>query len=579
MGTVAAVTHQSVRQIEADINNVQYSPYQPAPVMFDAPASVVDFIKLHPGEFPGVTVEGVSRRAHPQGGETAAQVLGYVESITGQEISANPNAGYTTTSQYGQTGIENFYERYLRGVPGQEKIEVNAVGDIVGSSETVAPRQGDSVILNIDTGLQKALDTDLANDVALVRRTPDPTDGVLPPAPDAAAVVMDVRTGAVLAMTSYPSYDLNNFVNGLSEATFKTLLNEGAFNNYAIQGEYTPGSTFKMVSATAMLQTGIFSPYTTVDDTGSYTVPGCLKVGTGGCVFHDDQGQGAGLVDLPTALTVSSDYYFYQLGYLFWSQQSRYGETPIQNVAHEYGLDQYSNIDLPGEVQGRVDSPATRLALHKAAPKAFPNYQWYTGDNIEMAFGQGSTAITPIAQAVAYATFANGGERLEPEVAAAVVSPSGKVVERYAPRVLGHVSLPASVRDPILQGLEGVVQNPSGTAYGTFQHYAKFSESVFPVAGKTGTATISNHKEPDSWFAGFAPANNPRYVVVCIVAQGGYGADAAAPVVAEAFNYLYQHPETPLVLKLKSQVRTIPTTTTTVAKSSPTTTTTAKTAG
>ncbi|MDH2903949.1 MAG: penicillin-binding transpeptidase domain-containing protein [Actinomycetota bacterium] len=565
IGALATLTRQSVSQVQSDLTNVQYDPYQPAPVMTNAPTSVVQFIKLHPGEFPGVSVQGVTQRSYPLGGNTASQLLGYVGPITGAEMAANPTFNYTTNSTYGKTGIENFYEQYLRGIDGTSTIEVSAQGNILGAVQKTPPQQGDSVILNVDAGLQKALDGYLAADIALVRHTPDPTNGVLPPALNGAALVMDVNSGAVLAMSSYPSFDLSSFVNGLSQATFKTLLNEGAFTNYPIQGLYTPGSTFKLITATAQMQTGVFPATQLVNDTGYYTVPGCLQ-GAHGCVFHDDQGQGAGLVDLPMAITVSSDYYFYQLGYLFWSQQAKYGETPIQNVAHQYGLDQYSNIDLPNEVQGRVDSPTVRIALHNAAPLAFPNDTWYTGDNIEMAFGQGSTAITPVALADAYATFANGGTRYAPEVAAAVVSPSGKLVVRYGPRVLGHVSLPPAVRDPILQGLEGVVQNPSGTAYGTFQHYATFSQSVFPVAGKTGTASTGYYPngkplEPNSLFVGFAPANHPQYVVVCAIAQGGYGADAAAPVVAQTFDYLYRHPLGPLVLTVKSQVAPVTTTT------------------
>ena len=578
IGALATVTNQSVKTIQNDLTNQQYDPYQPAPVMTDAPASVVQFIKLHPGEFPGVSVQGVSQRSYPYGGQTASQLLGYVGPITGAEMAANPTAGYTTNSVFGKTGVENFYQQYLRGVAGTTTIEVSAQGNILGSVQKTPPQQGDTVILNVDAGLQKALDGYLANDVAMVRHTVDPTTGVVPPALNGAAIVMDATNGAVLAMSSYPSFNLNSFVNGLSESTFKGLLSDGAFTNYPIQGLYTPGSTFKLITATTQMQTGVFPATQLVNDTGYYTVPGCLQ-GAHGCVFHDDQGQGAGLVNLPMALTVSSDYYFYQLGYLFWSQQAKYGETPIQNVAHQYGLDQYSNIDLPNEVQGRVDSPLVRIALHKAAPKAFPNDTWYTGDNIEMAFGQGSTAITPIALADAYATFANGGTRYEPEVAAAVVSPTGKIVVRYGPRVLGHVSLPASVRDPILQGLEGVVQNPSGTAYGTFQHYASFSESVFPVAGKTGTASTGyspsgQHLEPNSLFVGFAPANDPKYVVVCAIAQGGYGSDAAAPVVAQAFDYLYKHPVKPVVLTVKNQVAPVTTTTVTTTTKPATVTTT-----
>jgi penicillin-binding protein 2 len=315
-----------------------------------------------------------------------------------------------------------------------------------------------------------------------------------------------------------------------------------------------------MITATADLQTGVLSPDVLIDDTGTFKVPNCRNVVNHGCVFHDDETTGNGEVDLASALTKSSDYYFYNLGYLFWSQQSRYGQTPIQNVAKEYGLDNYTNIDLPNEVEGRVDSPAVRQQLHAEAPKAFPNVSWYTGDNIEMAFGQGTTALTPIALANAYATFANGGTRYTPEVAAAIINAHGQTVIRYRPRVLGHVSLPPSVRNPILQGLEGVVESPDGTAYSTFHGIVNFSLASFPIAGKTGTASNGDQKEPNSWFVGFGPVGHPKYVVLCVIAQGGYGADAAAPVVAETFNYLVAHPIG--AVKLKA-VLTTPTTTTT----------------
>jgi penicillin-binding protein 2 len=406
-----------------------------------------------------------------------------------------------------------------------------------------------------------------------VRKTPDPRSGKLPPAPNGAAIVLDPNTGAVLAMSSYPSYNLSSFVNGLSNSEFHQLLNVGAFNNFAIQGLYTPGSTFKLVSATAQLQTGVLSPNSLINDTGTYKVPGCSQGAQ--CFFHDDETSGNGLVDLPIAITKSSDYYFYNLGYLFWSQQAKYGQTPIQNVAHAYGLDQYTNVDLPNESAGRVDSPTVRKELHAQAPAAFPHVQWYTGDNIEMAFGQGTTAVTPLELANAYATFANGGTRYTPEVAAAVVDAHGKVVIRYQPRVLGRVNLPPRVRNPILQGLEGVVMSPSGTGYGTFHSVINFSLASFPIAGKTGTASNQHGQEPNSLFVGFGPVNHPRYVVLCVIGQGGYGASAAAPVVAQAFNYLVAHPIKPV--RLKAQLP-VPSSTTTPSKSamttSPTTSTT-----
>jgi penicillin-binding protein 2 len=570
-GTLASLTGQSVNQITSDLANKAYNPYQPAPILANAPANIVEFIKLHASEFPGVSVLDVSRRSYPLGGNVGSQVLGYVGPITENEIKAHPGAGYQTDSTIGKTGIESFYEQYLRGHDGTSTIEVGSTGNVLGTLHTTQPKIGDSVVLNIDAGLQKALDGILASDILHDRTVPDPRSGVLPAAINGAAVVMDVNNGAVLAMSSYPSYNLSSFVNGLSDAQFHHLLAVGAFNNYATQGLYTPGSTFKMISATAEMQTGVLSPNALIDDTGSFKVPGC-RTNPKGCVFHDDETTGLGQVDLTSALTESSDYYFYNLGYLFWSQQAKYGQTPIQNVAHEYGLDQYTDIDLPDEVEGRVDSPAVRKILHAEAPKAFPNVSWYTGDNIEMAFGQGTTALTPIALANAYATFANGGTRYAPEVAAAIVNAHGQTVLRYGPRVLGHVSLPSRVRDPILQGLEGVVMSPAGTAYAPFHANINFSLSAFPIAGKTGTASNGGlNVEPNSWFVGFGPTTHPKYVVLCVIEEGGYGADAAAPVVARTFNYLVAHPIGPV--KLKRQL-TVPTTTTTKPHSTSNTTST-----
>ena len=560
-GALASLTGLTVTQINADLNNLQYDPYQPAPILANAPASVVEFIRLHPKEFPGVSVLDVSTRTYPHGGNVGSQVLGYVGPITGNEIAAHPNQGYQADSTIGKTGIESFYEQYLRGHDGTRTLEVDAFGNILGAIKSTPPIGGDSVVLNIDEGLQQALDGYLAQNILADRVSTDPRSGKHPPAPNGAAIVLDPNTGAVLAMSSYPSFNLNSFVNGLSTATFHNLLAVGAFNNYAIQGLYVPGSTFKMVSATAQMQTGILSPNATVDDTGTFKVPNCLSGHQ--CLFHDDEASGAGLINLPLALTKSSDYYFYNLGYLFWSQTGRYGQTPIQDVAAQYGLSSYTNIDLPNEVVGRVDSPIVRRQLHALAPKAFPNVDWFTGDNLEMAFGQGTTALTPIALANAYATFANGGTHYKPQVAAAVLDAHGNVVQRYAPRVVGHVSLPPRVRNPILAGLTGVVESPEGTAYGTFHSIINFSLASFPIAGKTGTASNALHQEPNSWFVGFGPTTHPKYVVLCVISQGGYGASAAAPVVAEAFNYLVAHPIKPVSLRPRLTVPVTHTSTTT----------------
>jgi penicillin-binding protein 2 len=179
-----------------------------------------------------------------------------------------------------------------------------------------------------------------------------------------------------------------------------------------------------------------------------------------------------------------------------------------------------------------------------------------------MAFGQGTTAVTPIEMANAYATFANGGTRYAPEVAAAILDAHGHIVIRYQPRVLGTISLPASIRNPILQGLLGVVNSSQGTAYGAFKSTATFPMNSYLIAGKTGTASNSPGQEPNSWFVGFGPNPNPQYVVLAVVAQGGYGASAAAPIVARTFNYLYSHPVPALSLTPNPNVIATTTTTT-----------------
>jgi penicillin-binding protein 2 len=544
-GALSALTGLSVKTIDARLTNVDYEAYQPVPILTSTPPAIIEYVRLHPSVFPGVLLVTASSRDYPLGGTVAPQVLGYVSSISQVEINDHPNQGYEGNSNFGQTGIENFYEPYLRGKSGEETLRVDALGNVLGTTKIVNPTVGDSVVLNIDAGLQQAVNAALANGIARVRSHRDPTTGVYPPAPTGAAIVLDPRNGAVLAMSSYPSFNVAAFGPELTYAEYATLKGNGALNNYAIQGLYTPGSTFKLVTATAELQTGIFPAGQYVNDTGSYKVPGCLQA-THGCVFHDDESSGSGEVNLPLALTRSSDYYFYNLGYLFWAQQAKYGQQPIQNVAAQYGLGQYSNIDLPNEVEGRVDSPTERKILHAEAPLAFPTESWYTGDNIEMAFGQGSTAVTPISMADAYATFANGGTRYAPQVAAGVVSPHDIVVQRYAPRVLGHVNLPPSVRNPILQGLLGVVNNPTGTAYAPFHSYSDFDLNSFVIAGKTGTADNEIGQEPNSWFVGFGPVSHPEYVVLCVIEKGGYGADGSAPVVAQIFNYLVHHPIGPV---------------------------------
>jgi penicillin-binding protein 2 len=568
VGRVGSLAGIPVNQVVAALANPQYSPYQPVPILTDTPSNVIIYLEEHRAMFPGVSVETLTERTYPAGGDLAPQVLGYVGPITAAQYDQLKSKGYTPNSVIGKDGIEEYYDTYLRGVDGKQVIQVDANGDPIQTVDNEPATTGDTVVLNIDASLQSFVSNALAQDILRVRSTFDHKMGQYPPAPNGAAVVLDPRNGHVLAMASYPSYNLDVWKGGISTDAYTALLNSTALNNNVTGGLYTPGSTFKLVTATAALQDHLISPDQYVDDTGRFTIPNCVALHNAGCSFRDDEITGLGEVNLPLALTASSDYYFYNLGYQFWANYTnikgyRYGETPIQDVAAAYGLDSPTGIDLPGESSSIVDSPQVRLAEYHQFPKDYPNYQWYTGDNIEMAFGQGGTVLSPLGLANAYATFANGGKRFQPEVAAAVVSAAGRLVQLYGPKRVGTVALPTSVRNPILQGLLGVVNSPRGTAYGTFHTYANFNLSSFPIAGKTGTATVVKGQEPNSWFVGFGPVDHARYVVLCVIAQGGYGADAAAPVVAQTFDYLVHHPVGPLHLPLARHTAHYGTTTTT----------------
>ncbi|MHB8263239.1 MAG: penicillin-binding protein 2 [Acidimicrobiales bacterium] len=542
VGRVASVIGVPVSQISQALSSDLYTTYQPIPVATNVPIADVMYLREHQPEFQGVQVVARTVRTYPLG-TTAAHVLGYLGQITPSEYKSLQSKGYSANSQIGQSGVESSYQAYLRGQPGIQRLEVNAHGRVVGKLSARSPKMGNSVVLNMYVPLQQQVAADLANEIAALRKKGKPATG-------GAAIVMDPNNGHVLAMASYPTYNPSVWTGGISEAQYQAITspaNHVPLLNRAIDGLYTPGSSFKLATATAALQDHLISPTYTYHDTGSFTIPGCH---VGKCNFHNAGYQALGNIQLPIAISASDDSFFYNIGYQFWMQRATYGLDPIQNVAGEYGLGQLTGIDLPGENIGRVDSPQVRQYLHTHYPQAFPYGSWYTGDNLEMAFGQGMTVLTPIEMADAYATFANGGTRYAPEVAGAIVSPSGKVVKKIQPKVTGHVSLPSWIRGPMLAGFEGTVTNPLGTAYYAFQGYPY---SKFPIAGKTGTAS-QNPKPPVSWFTGFGPVGNPRYVVCAVINEAGYGANGGAPVVRQIFQYLMNHPVPKMTLPLPSQI-------------------------
>ncbi|TMK88407.1 MAG: hypothetical protein E6G57_07125, partial [Actinobacteria bacterium] len=304
-------------------------------------------------------------------------------------------------------------------------------------------------------------------------------------------------------------------------------------NDRAIQGQYAPGSTFKLVTSLAALGHGMIDTKYTVDDGG--------RIKIGNRIFKNAGGEANGRVNIVRAITVSSDVFFYTLGNQFWLQRSQFGDA-MQDEARQLGLGKKTGVALPFEAAGRIPDPDARKKLHDQNPKAFPNGQWFAGDNVNLAIGQGEMVVTPLQLVNAYATFANGGTVWAPRVGESVQDQVGTKLRDIPPQSVRKLDIPPEVRDPIMQGLQGVTTDPRGTAAGAF---AGFPFSTFPAAGKTGTAQAGN-KQDTSLFVAFGPTFDPQYAVGVVMEEAGFGASAAAPVARRILESLAGKPTHPV---------------------------------
>ncbi len=523
MRMLAPLLHTSATHLMRTMARGQTaSPYEPVVLAENISATQRAVISERIRQFPGVELENAYRRNYPLK-TTAAHILGYTGLITQAEYKSYLAKGYSGTEQVGQAGLEAQYEQYLRGVLGQTQVEVDASGDPVGTAplSSTPPVQGDTLQLSIDMPTQLALEAELRQRVLSIGR-----------ATGAAGVALDPKTGQILAMASYPTYEPNAFVQHSphntrlvtqyeTSKTF-TLLNR-AINSYP------PGSTFKPVTALSALQLGRLSANELID--------GPSEIKLSGTVFTNFQKENNGLIKLPVALEVSSDTYFYQVGYRFWQlHQSVAGLTNAntglqqQTMAERFGFGSTTGLDLPGEDPGRVPTPKWK-AINFGNTHTYLLDHWIPGDNINMAVGQGNLLATPLQMAVAYAAIANGGNVVTPTLGKTVTNPSGGVVRQLSgvtpPRPLGINSAFLGV---VRQGMFLVAQGGQGTASGVFSPVAAAGGPV--VAGKTGTAQSGTKSQADhSWFVGFAPFNNPKIVVAIIIEHGGVGAIGAAPAV------------------------------------------------
>ncbi len=525
------VTEETLRD---RLEDTRFSKFKPVPVATGISEDLEIALEERPEEFPTVHVERVAVRAYNYGA-LLAHVLGYVGSITQDELDEvqNTEKPYENDDDIGKTGIEAGYESELRGTPGRVVYEVDARNRPIRKISETAPKPGRDVYLTVDINLQYLMEKGLAAEVE--RRKGVQDNGCFLPGgcdvPGAASVALDPRNGQVLAMASYPTYDPNLFVGGISTADYQAIAAEDRKDehhtpliNRAIAGQYAAGSTFKLFSAYAGLATGQIDPHAFYNDTGVYEFsPGNTKCNAG-C-------QGTGSVDLQAAITKSSDTYFYKLGDESWLRRDVIGDEAEQDQMLKWGLGAPTGIDLPGEAAGRIPTPEWLREFSAEINADDPELArdagtWRGGTSANTMVGQGDVLVTPLQLANGYATLANGGTVYLPQLVLQVTDlASGANPEVPQPEAIGQVDpLPPEWRDPLLAGFDGVTK--TGTASQTF---SGLDQSSCPVSGKTGTAQAEG-KNDSSLFASFAPTQGATIATATVFEQAGFGAAAAAPL-------------------------------------------------
>ena len=492
--------------------SVLRSPYAPAIVIAHLQKPLSQFLNERARAFPGLHVAAIPARSYPQGA-FGSEFLGLNGEINAGQLHDRRYPGGKPGEIVGQSGVEATYDRWLNGGLQRNRVAVDSLGRAVGPLRplnVVTPRRG--LQLTIDARLQRVAEKAIRDGIALARANGhyDSAAG--------AAVAIDPKTGALLALASYPTY--NQVAAAQNPDYLARLVDPNnpspAFLDRATQGIYPTGSTFKPIVAEAALSTGLITPYTGLPCTPSYLVGNTT-------FFNVDPGVNATL-ELPQALTVSCDTWFYRLGYMFYLRQQRTGSLDMQRWANLLGLGHTTGVDLPAEGGGIVPRPADLKRLQPTEP------YWYPGQSVNLSIGQGLLQVTPLQLAVAYSALANGGAVVRPHVARALLTPRGDVARllRFPPRAHLYLKDLWAIRE----GLYNAANAPNGTSFGVFGNFP------VKVVGKTGTAEAPPGG-PHSWYASWAPAGNPRIVVVVVIEHGGFGAEAAAPAAREIYSSFF----------------------------------------
>ena len=486
--------------------SVVRSPFAPAVVLSHPQNALASYLDERVADYPGFKVTYLPSRSYPQGAFGSA-FLGLLGEVSAPML-ASPRYAHAKRGQtVGISGVEAQYDAYLNGGFKRAHLRVDSMGRVVGPLQySPLGRTLPTLQLTIDARVQRAADRAIRHGLALAQANGHSD------ARAAAAVVMNPWTGAVYALASYPTY--NQVAASRDPQYLASLYKDGGANprllDQATQGMYPTGSTFKPIVAAAALSEGIITPSTPQLCSGSFTI--------GGYTFRNVEAGVYSSMSLPTALAESCDTWFYRLGDKFYAR----GSQGIQRWAKQLGLGHPTGFDVPGEAHGIVPTPAW---LQKTW-----NQPWYEGQTINLSIGQGYLAVTPLQLAVAYSALANGGTVVRPHVATAILH--GESVQLLHFKPVRKVKLTDAWA--IRQGLYEAAHAPGGTSASLFASFP------VPVAGKTGTAEAGAGRSDHSWYASWAPAGNPKVVVVVLIAHGGFGAEAAGPAARDIYQSFFK---------------------------------------
>jgi penicillin-binding protein 2 len=491
------LAHMSLRKMRRTIREQEeVAAGAPVTLRKDVGYDLVYYLEENQRRFPGVSVQRVFVRDYPDASR-AAHVVGSVGEVSEDELKEAPYKGLEPGDEVGKGGVEYTYDRYLRGKPGLTKIQVNALGQPTPGGQLVSepPVPGDNLKLTIDPEVQAAGESALAS-----RGLPG------------AFVTMNVHNGQLLGLGSFPTFDPTVFTEPMTQAQVNALYRDevtAPLTDRATESYYPTGSTFKLVTALAALEGKVITPSTSIFDSGKLTV--------GTQDFENAGGVSYGALTLVPALEVSSDVFFYELGWKMWDTNQ------LQHWAAKLGIGKESGLDLPGETEGLVPSRAWRNQLYKEGNTDRP---WSAGDNIQLATGQGDLQTNPLQLAIAYAALGNDGTIVTPHVGMEVEDAAGRVLKEFDPKPRRKIKIDPATRTAVMEGLHQAAQGPQGTSYGIF--------GGFPVevAGKTGTAQRPPHAD-QSWYAILAPYPDPRIVTIVTMEEGGFGAESAAPAALQ----------------------------------------------